>query len=61
MKIEDSLPPLQEAKLVEMERLIGSPLPADYRSFLLAHNGGKPFPSGFRFEREERGYSESVP
>lgn len=59
MKIERSLPPLEEAKLKEMERVIGSPLPPDYRAFLLRYNGGQPFPSGFRMKREGRGYSES--
>ena len=59
MKIERSLPRLEEARLRELEGLIGSPLPADYRAFLLAHNGGKPSPSGFRFDKKGRGYSES--
>jgi hypothetical protein len=59
MKFERSLPCLEEVKLREVEQLIGSPLPADYRAFLLTHNGGKPSLTGFRMEREGRGYSES--
>lgn len=59
MRIENSLPRLEETRLRQFEALIGAPLPADYRAFLLAHNGGKPNPSGFRFLKSDKTYSES--
>ena len=31
----------------ELERLIGSSLPSDYRRFLAEVNGGRPFPNAF--------------
>lgn len=40
--IEDPAPPVGEARLAEFERRSGRRLPPAYRSFLLAHNGGRP-------------------
>jgi SMI1-KNR4 cell-wall len=48
-------PRTDEQSVEEFEQLIGSPLPADYRSFLLTTNGGqKPEPEGFKTETGER-------
>jgi cell wall assembly regulator SMI1 len=43
---------LDEMRLVRFEKEIGHRLPADYRAFLLAHNGGRPNPSDFFFPGE---------
>jgi len=40
-------PPLTEVDVASVERDLGVSLPSDYRSFLLAHNGGHPEPDGF--------------
>src|SRR5436190_13389301 len=45
MKPEEVLdrgPRLSEKDITEFEQIIGSTLPADYRTFLLATNGGEP-------------------
>lgn len=42
IKIEDSYHSIGEAQLLSLERTAGLMLPAPYRSFLLAHNGGRP-------------------
>jgi hypothetical protein len=44
VEIKTSKPfgPLFSARLLEFERKCGVPLPADYREFLLEHNGGQP-------------------
>jgi hypothetical protein len=47
MKLERSGPKLNAADINDFERLLGAKLPADYRSFLLKHNGGKPHPANF--------------
>ncbi|HZZ82737.1 MAG TPA: SMI1/KNR4 family protein [Gemmataceae bacterium] len=48
-KIADPLPsgPTTDAQIAEFEAYIGHVLPADYRSFLLKHNGGHPEPDAF--------------
>ena len=38
-----------EEQFAKVETRLGSPLPADYRDFLLEHNGGDPTPSWFRY------------
>ncbi|UKE46264.1 SMI1/KNR4 family protein [Xanthomonas cerealis] len=42
MKYDLSLNPIQASDLSTFEALIGSELPSDYKSFLLAYNGGRP-------------------
>jgi cell wall assembly regulator SMI1 len=38
---------LTEEKILEMEERLGTGFPADYRRFLLEHNGGRPSPARF--------------
>jgi hypothetical protein len=45
-RVEESAPALSEVRLRSVERELGVALPDDYRSFLLKHNGGRPFPAG---------------
>ncbi|MFG0332801.1 MAG: SMI1/KNR4 family protein [Maioricimonas sp. JB049] len=57
-EIVDARPagPASEATIAELETHIGHPLPADYRAFLLEHNGGCPEPDAFTlrlFDDEE--------
>jgi hypothetical protein len=40
------LPPTSEQQVTAFERKNGLMLPADYRKFLLRHNGGRPAPDG---------------
>jgi hypothetical protein len=47
-QITDSGPPLSLDDLHQAEQRLGVHFPDDYRSFLLAHNGGKPTPAWFR-------------
>jgi hypothetical protein len=44
----EAAPPVSELALRRAERALGVTLPADYRTFLLTHNGGRPVPSGFK-------------
>jgi hypothetical protein len=46
--IGDCGPPLIDNDIVLLENEIGARLPADYREFLLKHNGGRPSPSAFK-------------
>ena len=39
--LTDSLPQVSEEDVAEFEQEIGTPLPADFRTFLLARNGGR--------------------
>ena len=50
MCLLDPGPRTSGADLDELERLVGFPLPSEYRSFLLEHNGGRPeaYPTMFR-------------
>lgn len=48
IQIVDSAEPLTEADIARVEQRIGCSVPTRYRTFLLAHNGGYPEPSGFR-------------
>ena len=47
VKIEGQYSPIQAAELQALEQQLGATLPADYREFLLAHNGGCPDPYCF--------------
>jgi len=40
-------PPIGAQAIDEFERYLGMSLPADYRRFLLEHNGGQPTPHSF--------------
>jgi hypothetical protein len=51
--------PADESVIAALENEIGGSLPPEYRSFLLACNGGKPTPDGFRLPREGT-YSDSL-
>ncbi|MBK8994134.1 MAG: SMI1/KNR4 family protein [Myxococcales bacterium] len=39
--------PLSAGEIDALEQRIGATLPADYRQFLLEHNGGQPWPRDF--------------
>ncbi len=45
--IRRSFAPVNEADIADAERRMGRAIPAPYRAFLLAHNGGFPDPDGF--------------
>jgi cell wall assembly regulator SMI1 len=60
LRITDSLPPVSQEELREVEASIGYPLPDQYRRFLLSHNGGRPQSVSFRFERKPGEYADSV-
>lgn len=44
----------------DLERLLGSPLPDDYRAFLVKHNGGVPTPAVFAFLQDGVQYHGEV-
>lgn len=43
-ELNDTGPHITRADLADLERQLGSPLPADYAAFMLRHNGGSPKP-----------------
>lgn len=45
-------PPASDARLAEIEALLGAPLPADYRAFLQTQNGGCPRRAAFDADGE---------
>ena len=47
IQITDQGPVLVESQIHEFEKLVEFALPADYRKFLAANNGGKPSPESF--------------
>src|SRR4051812_14003816 len=47
IQISDSFPKVGKRRLQKFERDTGIKLPADYRDFLLKHNGGQPLHSRF--------------
>ena len=51
-QITDSGPPLTLDDLKAAEERLSFHLPSDYRTFLLANNGGKPTPAWFRYGTE---------
>jgi len=55
MKIEDSnkYGVLDQKRLTQFERRLGCTLPAEYRRFLIDHNGGKPLPCDFRISADQ--------
>ena len=55
MKIENANPfgTLSAERLAAFERELGGKLPASYRAFLLAYNGGKPIPCHFLISEAE--------
>ena len=54
ISFEDEGPKLSIQDLLEVDRRIGSPIPASFREFLLHHNGGKPQPDGFWIYERDR-------
>ena len=52
-RILDSQQPLSESDIAEVESRLGFRLPAQYRDFLLAHNGGRPEPRRFAISSEK--------
>lgn len=50
IEIHDACEPLRDLDIVPVERQLGSSLPADYKRFLLTHNGGYPEPDAFTIE-----------
>jgi hypothetical protein len=52
--------PLTAERLATLERELKVPLPADYRDFLLKHNGGRPDLQRFTFTPEGDEEQESV-
>src|SRR4051794_11646457 len=52
--IERAESALSEERLAAVESYIGARFPDQYRQFLLRNNGGKPTPSGFRFNKGTR-------
>ncbi len=46
----ESHEPLGEDEVAALEQYLGSQLPSEYRTFLLAHNGGRPEPNAFEVE-----------
>ncbi|MEO1410737.1 MAG: SMI1/KNR4 family protein [Bacteroidota bacterium] len=44
--------PASERQVARLEELLGWPLPADYRRFLLRYNGGAPEPNVFRTQNK---------
>jgi hypothetical protein len=51
-RTEDAGPTISEIDLARFERDANLALPADYRKFLLKHNGGRPFPADFMLTLE---------
>lgn len=47
VEIYEACEPLSESDVVQIEAQLGLSLPAEYRGFLLAHNGGYPEPDVF--------------
>ena len=51
---------VDEAAVAAFEARIGRPLPDEYRRILLAFNGGRPKPDGFRFALRRGPYTDSA-
>ncbi|MFC1597811.1 SMI1/KNR4 family protein [Planctomycetota bacterium] len=49
-------PEISEEDLAAVEHRLGVDLPADYRAFLLEHNGGEPYPADFVCEGDDPGH-----
>src|SRR6185295_2380149 len=48
MRLHDAGPRLTEEKVRSKSEVLPRPIPSEYQTFLLASNGGKPTPSGFK-------------
>jgi SMI1-KNR4 cell-wall len=59
-EVENSNPhgPLDPARLATFEARLGATLPADYRRFLIAHNGGKLVPTEVVFPGEDEPFAD---
>lgn len=53
-------PPLDDAKVVALERRLGTDLPPDYRRFLIGTNGGVPLHRGIRSRASGQEWSINV-
>lgn len=53
--ILDSATPITEQDIALVEQRLGKSIPPVYRTFLLAHNGGRPQPDGFSSYGEKGG------
>lgn len=61
ISILESADPVTEQDIASVERRLGRSIPLAYRAFLLAHNGGRPQPSGFSsYERDGSLHDQSV-
>ncbi len=50
VKMTDSLGPISEKDIVELESIYKIQLPINYRNFLIKYNGGRPEPDCFNFK-----------
>lgn len=58
IQITDCKEAVSEHQILELERRINSPLPDDYKNFLMQHNGGIPHPDEFCYsENSQRQYA----
>ena len=57
--IRDSKTPTSDEAIKRIEEQLSISLPAEYRSFLLVHNGGRVSPAVFRFKNESGKHSDS--
>lgn len=59
--ITDSAIPLTNEDIAAAEHRLGCSIPTEYRTFLLAHNGGRPNPCGFlSYEKSGKPHDMSV-
>lgn len=59
IRIEESRTPLTNARLAALEKKLGISLPAQYRQFLLKHNGGHPNRACFHYKHLRGPYTDS--
>ena len=58
--IKNAEAPVSSKRLEQVEKKLGITLPPQYRSFLLAHNGGQPVPNQFHYKKEQGPYTDSM-